>query len=261
MIIDAHVHLGFHDATPLLGAWKFTPEDLISRLNSSGVDQAICVPMWRGSTPDAYAASNDYVAQAQTDHSDRIIGFGWVNPAHGADTCVPEVERVVSLGLQGLGELHPYQGSYYVNGPCVYPVMERAAQLDLPIIIHSDFGCRFSTPLRIILLAQDFPQAKIIMAHMGMDSIQIDQLPAMVKRCGNVWLDTSATPDYPNCIENAVRVLGASRVIFGSDGPGLSLKLALMKLDLCDLSDDDRDLILGKNVERLLHISYGGVEP
>jgi predicted TIM-barrel fold metal-dependent hydrolase len=162
---------------------------------------------------------------------------------------------MVTLGLQGLGELHPYQGGYYVNGPYVYPVIERAAHLDLPIIIHSDFGCRFSTPLRIILLAQDFPQAKIIMAHMGMDSIQIDQLPAMVKRCDNIWLDTSATPDYPYCIENAVRVLGADRVIFGSDGPGLSLELALKKLDLCDLHDDDRELILGKNVEQLLRTS------
>jgi predicted TIM-barrel fold metal-dependent hydrolase len=253
MIIDAHMHIGFHGTTPLLLAWSFTPEDLISRLDANKVEKAVCVPLWRGETAEAYAASNDYVAAAQARYPQRIIGFGWVNPAHGADICLPELERIVRLGLQGVGELHPYQGSYYVNGPHVYPIIERAAELGLPLLIHSDFGCRFSTPLRTILLAQDFPQAKIIMAHMGIDPIQIDQLPAMVKRCDNIWLETSATPDYPHCIENAVRVLGAERVIFGSDGPGLSLELALRKLELCAISDSERGLILSKNIERLLH--------
>jgi predicted TIM-barrel fold metal-dependent hydrolase len=252
MIIDAHVHVGFHGDTPILSAWRFPPEELIARLDANHVDKAVTVPLWRGESAEAYAACNDYVASAQATYPERIIGFGWVNPAHGAETCVVEVERIAHLGLHGLGELHPYQGSYYINAPYVYPIIERAMQLDLPLLIHSDFGCRFSTPLRIILLAQDFPKAKIIMAHMGIDPIQIDQLPRMVKRCENVWLETSATPDYPHCIENAVQVLGASRVVFGSDGPGLSMEIALKKIELCALSEYERELVLGKNMEALL---------
>ena len=49
-----------------------------------------------------------------------------------------------------------------------------------------------------------------------------------------------------------VRELGAARVIFGSDAGGRSYASQLAKVMSADLSDADRRLILGGNIERLL---------
>ena len=68
-------------------------------------------------------------------------------------------------------------------------------------------------------------------------------------------------PDHPCCVGNAVPLPSASGIVSGSDGPGLSLQLGLRKLDLCDLNDNERELILGKNMERMLHTSLTGGKP
>ena len=53
-------------------------------------------------------------------------------------------------------------------------------------------------------------------------------------------------------VEMAVREGGANRVIFGSDLPGRSLASQLAKVMGADISDADKELILGGNLRRLV---------
>ncbi len=63
------------------------------------------------------------------------------------------------------------------------------------------------------------PEATIVIGHMGAYFHGQDAL-AVAERCENVVLETSACP-YPELIREAVRRVGAERVIFGSRRTGL----------------------------------------
>jgi len=53
-------------------------------------------------------------------------------------------------------------------------------------------------------------------------------------------------------IEMAVRELGAERVVFGSDAPGRNFCVELSKIMAAEIEPEERNLILGGNMMRLL---------
>jgi predicted TIM-barrel fold metal-dependent hydrolase len=53
-------------------------------------------------------------------------------------------------------------------------------------------------------------------------------------------------------VEMAVRELGASRVIYGSDVGGRSFASQLGKVTGAEISERDRQLILGENLKRMM---------
>jgi predicted TIM-barrel fold metal-dependent hydrolase len=57
---------------------------------------------------------------------------------------------------------------------------------------------------------------------------------------------------YPEKIADAVRSLGAERVVFGSDGPGCHPALELHKVRMLHLDAADEQAVLGGNAARLL---------
>ena len=61
----------------------------------------------------------------------------------------------------------------------------------------------------------------------------------------------------------AVRELGPRRIIYGSDVPGRSFASQLAKVMGADVSDEDRRLILGENLRRLLTpiLDAKGIKP
>ena len=79
----------------------------------------------------------------------------------------------------------------------------------------------------------------------------VDDAIAVAERYANIVLETSAVP-YPDKIGEAVRRLGAERMIFGSDGPGCNPALEVEKVRLAGLSPEDERRVLAGNILRLL---------
>jgi predicted TIM-barrel fold metal-dependent hydrolase len=70
----------------------------------------------------------------------------------------------------------------------------------------------------------------------------------------NLYFDT-ASNGYPDITTNVVRALSAERVVYGSDHPTLPFGFELGKIvKYAGLNSDQLDLILGKNLARLLRI-------
>ena len=70
----------------------------------------------------------------------------------------------------------------------------------------------------------------------------------------NLYFDT-ASNGYPDITTNVVRALGPERVVYGSDHPTLPFGFELGKIvKYAGLNSDQLDLILGKNLARLLRI-------
>ena len=79
-------------------------EELVAEMDNSGVD--VSVALGYGWTDlEAARLSNDYLVASTTDHDGRIVPFCSVDPGWGDDALI-EVERCLSHGARGIGELH-----------------------------------------------------------------------------------------------------------------------------------------------------------
>ena len=77
-----------------------------------------------------------------------------------------------------------------------------------------------------------------------------------VRRHANVLYDTSGGQPTAGVLEDAVRLLGAQRVVFGSDGifPGEGRDIAVARacVDGANITRRERELILSENALRIL---------
>jgi predicted TIM-barrel fold metal-dependent hydrolase len=241
------------------GLGEFSGADLVRRMDQCGIQKAVAihfVSLLR--TPDDFVQANAYVAEQVGDHPDRLVGAVVVNPLFG-ELALKEIEGYHKLNFRAV-KLHPiFHGHYHVNGGAVDEVAALAGQLGLPIVIHSDFGSSVCSPYEIVALARRVPGTTFVLLHLGLQPEMCKLTPGIVKDTLNVILDTSQTPDFPRDVfALPVQVVGAERVLFGSDGPECDASLNLMKLDIAikqyGLGMDEAAKVLSGNAHRVFHL-------
>jgi len=241
LIVDAHAHIG------RVNDLKSEPETLIAEMKKSGVTKAVISPMGKDIIFDN-AKANSKIAEIVKRFPRKFVGFAVANPWLGSKS-VLELERAISkLGLRGL-ILHPELQGFQADDEIVDPVVEKAQRLQIPIYIPVGTPT-CSTPHQLDLLAKRHPKAILIMGHMGYPDLAPYVLPVALKN-SNIMLETSRVPEL-GLIEDAVRRLGAERVIFGSDYPYSRYELEVETVRLLNISSADREMILGKSLLALL---------
>jgi predicted TIM-barrel fold metal-dependent hydrolase len=246
MIIDCELY--FHGAG---GAAASAAAHEIERLDSlcreAGVDRAVLMPS------PTFRPRNRLVAealQAAAPRSrERFLGCALLNPHFGEDA-VAELERAVREWGFRAAKLMPTLHAVGLAGSLAHPVMRKARELTIPVTIHS--GESPAHPLEIGLLAEAFPDVPVVMDHMGYRN-HVGAAIAAAKRTSNLYLMTTAVME-PHCIRDAVRELGADRVVFGSNGPSVPPAVQLLVIRQVELSAADERKVLGENAARLLRL-------
>lgn len=133
-------------------------------------------------------------------------------------------------------------------------VMPLAEELGVPVLQHSwDLTWNQqkdlqSDPRDVAVLARRYPRVKILMAHLTGSWLrgihEVEDLP-------NVWVDTSGSQPFSSIIEEAVRILGEDRVLFGSDAPMRDLATQLGRILAADISESARAKVLYENAIQL----------
>lgn len=260
MIIDFHTH--FHDGQGPI-------EDLIAAMETQGVDMAV-VSAVVGPGGDNGKAANDFVRETVQTYPSRLTGFACVVPY--LDNAVETLEHYVKeQGFQGL-KIHPSIQQFFPSDQRIFPIVEKAIELDIPILIHTGAvpipgtRSRYDDPLEIDDLALIYPEAKIVMAH----GDPFGPAPAIAGKHPNVYMDTTTTFArfirlIPGLGEDTLKFMGlvsgksgCSKVIFGSDANPLKthrLEENLAPLRALDISDQEKSLILGGNAAQLLKLT------
>lgn len=220
-------------------------DDLVRQLDELGIEAAVV------SAPDRCLAvanreGNDLVLDACRRHPERLIGFAGVNPWYG-DAAVAELRRAVDAGLRGV-VLHPALQGFLLADDLADPVVAAAGELGLPVYVPTGTPVH-ALPLQLTELARRFPHTHFLMGHMGHSDFWIDSIPA-VAGAPNIYAELSYK--QPHTIEDAIRVLGADRVVFGSDAPFNDLRLELEKFFAADLDDETRALVAAETLLSLL---------
>ena len=237
-------------------------EELIGSMDEAGVDKAVVCgfPWMEGAL---CAAGNDYILEGMLRFPERIIGFGCIQPNDG-DEAVEEVERCISLGMKGIGELASYLPDlplYDIDS--MRPICEILEKADLPLMLHSTemvghpYPGKGNTTLKFIYdFIRDFPGLRIILAHWGGGFFFYELMPEVAKAAERTWYDTAASPFlyrreiYPV----AVTIVGADKILFGSDYPLLRPGRYIEEMENSGLGEEERRKILGQNIKDLLNL-------
>ncbi|MPM93632.1 hypothetical protein SDC9_140772 [bioreactor metagenome] len=130
----------------------------------------------------------------------------------------------------------------------MYPLIEACIKLDVPILEHAgkltyepSSQPRLSGGQHFADIGKRYPEANIIMAHITGGGDWQWQLKA-IRDVKNIYTDLSGSIIDNPVIEETVRLLGADRVLFGTDG---TLFAGVGKMLAADISYADKVKILG----------------
>ncbi len=246
MIIDIHSHIG----DPWYAYWPQNVDvaDHLASMDHWGIDKR-CVSWWQPhNAPDK---GNRYIAQVCREHPDRLLGFAVINPRWYADS-VAEVERAKQdYGMIGL-KFHPAACHYRSDLPLVDRVVEKAIELEFPMLFHCGAD-EYSNPHNLCNLAKRFPEATIIMAHMGEEAWF--EAIALAGATPNIILDTTGSQNWYRIVNYALDMVGEDRIVFGMDFPAYNPGPEISKVKDADISEAQKQKILGLNAARILGLS------
>jgi predicted TIM-barrel fold metal-dependent hydrolase len=235
-IIDAHSHIGH------FGGWAnvgITAEELIALNKQFNVTRTV-----------VFTQPNNLVAEAVGKYPANLTGYVWLNPFDG-EKAVNELRAAVKeWGCKGV-KLHPLFQGFIADDPIVYPIMDEARKLKVPVAIHSGHP-PFSLPWSIAELAEVYPDVTVVMLHMGHGhGLYIRAAINAAKRHSNIMLETSGMPMHTK-IKEAMETVGEDRVMYGCDIPFHHPSVELQRVKMAGLKESQLRKILHDNaVEKL----------
>jgi uncharacterized protein len=277
MIIDCHTHIfpdeirkdrepfcerdkGFssiykNSKTKIAGV-----EDLIASMDDSGVERSvICGFPWN--LPDLCSLHNGYLMESASRYPNRLIVFIsllFSDP----DWSERELDQGMKNGAKGVGEIAFYHHKMTSRDiDSMKPILNQMEKQRIPLLLHTNerlghsYPGKGMTPLeRFYELILSLPNLPIILAHWGGGLPFYELMPEVAKAMANVYYDTAASPFlYSKKIYAIVsEIVGARKILFGTDFPLLSPRRYYQELEESGLSGEDRERILGLNFLRLM---------
>jgi predicted TIM-barrel fold metal-dependent hydrolase len=278
LIIDFHTHItapeiiARRDEYLIRDAWfrdlyadpkarLSSAEDLIVAMDRAAVGQAVVFGFgWRDM--DLCRRDNDYVMESVARYPERLIGFGIVNPAAGAES-VREIERCARGGLRGLGELMPDgQGHRLDDEKAMAPIVEAAIDHDMVLLTHCSEsvghlypGKGTVTPDEVIRFARLFPDATLVCAHWGGGAVFYELMPEIREVMRNVYYDTAASLYlYEDRIFSLAARWAPSKVLFATDYPLIMPTRFLRRIRAARMPTATLRRMLGGNAWRVLKL-------
>lgn len=242
MIIDFHAHIWG-------GNGDKDKANLLTACQRYGIDK-VCISSVESLYPNEEEVTflNAGVVRFMKEQPNLVLGFCYVSPQNSNAMDVLR-DGIEEKGMSGM----KLWVATYCNDSRAFPLVEKCIEYNIPILLHawkkSVGQLEFETTgAEVADLAKRYPQAKIVMAHLG----------------GNCYHGVRAIRDYPNVytdfsgsifrgddLEYTVEQVGAERILFGSDMPG-SYLVNLGQVEEANLTQEQKDLIYYKNALRIL---------
>jgi predicted TIM-barrel fold metal-dependent hydrolase len=239
-----------------------TAEELIASMDEAGVDISVILNIgW--TTHELCVETNDYIIDSVSRYPQRLVGFCAVQP-QSSKAAVAEIERCAQAGIRGVGEIRPDIQLFDLGDEVVMePLVEVLRKHQLVLLLHAsepvghDYpGKGGITPDMLYPFITSFPDLTLVCAHWGGGLPFYALMPEVKKAIGNVYFDTAASPFLytPQVYHQVISLVGADKILFGSDYPLLAPSRLLEEMKALDLPEETKNLILSGNAQRLLGI-------
>jgi predicted TIM-barrel fold metal-dependent hydrolase len=178
------------------------------------------------------------------------LPFCYVNAVH-TDHALAQIEYWSGQGFYGL--------KFWVSQQAIdartWTVTEAALSKGWPVLYHAYYRTHGeappseSSPMEVAALARRYPQGQFIMAHMG---AQFEHGLQAVADCPNVAVDYAGSINEKGAYELELELLGAERVVFGTDLPGADYYVNAGRVLELEVEDVVKQQIFADNIWRIL---------
>jgi predicted TIM-barrel fold metal-dependent hydrolase len=256
-----------------------TADEVLASMDAAGVDRAvICNFAWRD---DALIdETNEYLINAGLKSAGRLIPFVSLALAGAGAHGGPDVEEAVGArkddaraiirqmagaGARGIGELRPEHSGYdLANSDEADLLAWAAAAFDLAVLVHvsEPVGHHYpgkqggATLAAVERFAAASPAVTVIAAHWGGGLPFYALMPEVRDALDNVYFDTAAEHLLYDAgiYRAAIDLVGAEKILWGSDFPLVAHEKALARTRGAGLSDGELAAVLGGNAARVLRL-------
>lgn len=262
-IIDAHAHI-YPDkiaakATDTIGVFydikmampAGTPENLLAVGKKAGFSRFVVHSV--ATTAHQVRSINEFIKR-EIDAHPEFIGFITLHQDLSEQEIQAEVDWALANGFKGI-KLHPDFQKFYIDDESVEKFY-RAASDKLPILFHiGDDRYDYSQPARLVKMAKKYPNTNFIAAHFG--GYRCWGEASIYQGLKNVYFDTcSSLPMISTKLaKEIIDMLGADRFFFATDFPMWDATEELERFYQLPLTEEEREMILGGNIKRLLKLS------
>lgn len=208
-----------------------TGERLIASMDEAGVDLTLICSVdnsdMEGLTQETIQYINKQMGDIRQKYPDRVMALAGIDPRrpNAADMLKQCFEE---FGVSGL-KYHPDHG-YDPSGPESYKVLEVLIDNGGILLTHTGplmppARCKFADPALLADLAVDFPELKVIAAHMG--AINWRSWATLAAHQPSLYGDLAMWDAYAfgryelfcRELRDILDYAGASKVLFGTDNP------------------------------------------
>lgn len=239
-------------------------EDLLRQMDSSGVDVSVALGFaWADA--ELCSQHNDYLLESAAKSDGRIVPFCTLNPA--LDGAEEEAVRCARGGARGLGELRPDSQGWDVNGDAGESLAEVARREELVLLFHVTEPVGRIYPGKsggdlgdFDAFARKHQDVSIVGAHLAGGLPFYAPMPEVRETFAHVYVDTAAQRLLydESAYEHLVRLIGAERILLGSDYPLVSQARQIEELRSGVFRSADLEKMLGGNAQRLLGLDERG---
>jgi uncharacterized protein len=237
-----------------------TADELIESMDKQGIALSIvCNIGW--TIHELCVESNDYILDSIARYPGRIAGLAAIQPKAG-EAAALELERCIKGGISGVGEMRPdLQGFDTGDDKLLTPLTNLLIRHQLVWLSHASepVGHEYAgkggvTPQVIYPFILRYPELRIVLAHWGGGLLFYALMPEVKAALRNVYFDSAASPYLyqPQIYIQAIDIVGAEHILFGSDYPLMPPGRTLEQINALGLASTDNTLLLGGNAARLV---------
>ena len=282
MIIDFHTHtfpakISAKVVDHLSGKALIHPytdgsmKGLVRSMGEAGIDYSVNLPVMTD-IRQVEKINSSFINEKEDLFAMGIIPFGGLHPDF--DHYQAEIERLKNAGIRGI-KLHPAYQGVDLDDIRIMRILDAASSEGMITIIHAgmDIGIydhNYSSVSQILKVLREVNPERFVLAHFGNWGCW-DQVEKYLTGAP-VWFDTAFSlgpiearsereknPHWSQNLsdEDFVRIArkhGFDKILFATDSPWADQKDYADRIRGLDLSDEEKEAVLGGNAGKLLGI-------
>ncbi len=251
------MELSFFDCNAFIGSaqkgtWKPARgrAEILSEMDHAGIDKAL---LWHVGQQDwSIPDGNDLLSQAVSEEP-RLWGCWTILPPHTNE--IPSgsllYERMKKERIRAV-RIFPSDHRFVPSRTALGEVLDGLAKRSVPLFLSVERGgTDYATIDRLLA---ELPRISCVICDVGIWGVDRYIRP-LLERFPGVRVETSYLALHDGVLESLVKAYGAERLLFGTGFPDRLAASAMLPLLHAEVSDDDKRLIAGANLERII----GGV--
>jgi len=236
LVIDGHAHLGEWPHGANFDSSEEAAAEAVAIMDANGIHAACILSGGCWANGADYRLGNDWLLDCTRRAPERLIPFAHINGRDSRQGMLTELQRMVEAGVRALKLYNAPQG-HPGDTPNMLALYEFAQAHNMLLLNH------YWSDDEIGRLTLQFPELIFIRGHGG--APRLSRVYANVY--DNIW---SLSP--LGVLERGIRQFDPHKILYGSDAFMNEPSVGLGMVVYANIPDEDKRLILGLNMARLL---------